>query len=595
MLAAILVSTGLVRLIGALVFLELAARKRQDRHTLLFFGWGVYAIGPLVASAAGTETPIFGATAVAGTFLLITGALAYFREVPVVRTVLAVGALALGVGAATTAWPSAAPVSTIGAQAVLLLVAAAATVSARQEFVAVAPGSYIWLATLTMIGAAHALAFVTVYADYDLAVPYIATLVLSVAAMVFFLHMESEVSAMGLAKSEMRYRSVIEQAATGIAEVDLDGSIISCNRVMAESLGHRVRELEGRSFIHMVQESSQMAMSVQLDKIRNSDLEMASFEIPFVRSDGSTMWGSVSLSLGRDYQNRPSGYLAFVKDVSERKSMEEELARHRGDLEGLVSERTAALAEANRVLTELNRELGAANTELDQANSVKSEFLAKMSHELRTPLNSVIGFSGVLRQEMAGPLTEEQDKQLAFIHNSGTHLLELVNDILDLSKIEAQEMTPQIERFDLRKLMDELGHFIERAANEKGLELQRDFRCEECIIESDRRFIYQIMSNLAWNAVKFTHKGTIELSLDETETHVVLKVIDTGVGISAQDLGKVFEPFLQLSVDRTYNEPGSGLGLSISKQLARLLDGELEAESELGLGSTFTLRLPRNC
>lgn len=227
----------------------------------------------------------------------------------------------------------------------------------------------------------------------------------------------------------------------------------------------------------------------------------------------------------------------------------------------------------------------------ESADKLKSAFLATMSHELRTPLNSIIGFSGILLQGKAGPLTEEQKKQLGMIQSSGNHLLSLINDILDLSKIEAGQVSPKLEVLNLNEILEEIIKLTTPLAKNKGDSLILNSQ-ESLEIITDRLRLRQIIFNLVDNAIKFTNKGFITINCNKEEKFAVIEVSDTGIGIKEEDQKKLFKPFIQIESYLARKHYGSGLGLSICKKLVELLGGTINVNSEQGKGSTFTVRLP---
>jgi PAS domain S-box-containing protein len=277
--------------------------------------------------------------------------------------------------------------------------------------------------------------------------------------------------------------------------------------------------------------------------------------------------------------------VGMVHDITERHLADEAIRQLNVSLEKRVEERTA--------------ELAVAKDRAEAADLIKSAFLATMSHELRTPLNSIIGFTGTVLQGLAGPLNDEQRKQLEMVRDSARHLLALINDVLDISKIEAGQLEVSHEPFDLRASVMKIAGIVKPMADKKGLELRVSIAPEIDSLVSDPRRVEQVLLNLLNNAIKFTEHGAVSLTAEiaasgseaqDSEIHIA--VTDTGIGIKAEDLGMLFQPFRQIDSGISRQHEGTGLGLAICQRLAELLGGRVEAASEWGRGSTFTLVLP---
>jgi signal transduction histidine kinase len=241
----------------------------------------------------------------------------------------------------------------------------------------------------------------------------------------------------------------------------------------------------------------------------------------------------------------------------------------------------------------LFREIQEKSAQLEVANKHKSEFLANMSHELRTPLNAIIGFSEVLSERMFGEVNEKQADYLKDIHESGKHLLSLINDILDLSKIEAGRMDLEVSTFDLPGALGNAMTLVRERAQRHGIELSLDVDKRLGAFQADERKFKQIVLNLLSNAVKFTPDGgKVSVSARKDTTHVEIAVSDTGIGIAPEDQAAVFEEFKQVGRDYTKKAEGTGLGLTLTKRFVELHGGSIALQSATGKGSTFTITLP---
>ena len=278
----------------------------------------------------------------------------------------------------------------------------------------------------------------------------------------------------------------------------------------------------------------------------------------------------------------PEMRVAFgvVQDITAYKSVERELERHQTDLESLVAERT--------------RELNDLNARLLHATEAKSIFLASMSHELRTPLNSIIGFSGMLAKGMVGELTDEQRTQVEMIYRSGRHLLMLIDEILDLSRIEAGTVNVELAATDVCDVAREVVELLRPQSDDKGLEMLVECVEGPVLANTDPRRLYEVLVNLIGNAVKYTEEGEVRVSVSRAVPGWLdVTVSDTGPGIPAEELESIFDAFHQAGRADRPEQAGAGLGLAISREYTRLLGGTLSVESELGAGSRFTLRLPQ--
>jgi PAS domain S-box-containing protein len=277
-----------------------------------------------------------------------------------------------------------------------------------------------------------------------------------------------------------------------------------------------------------------------------------------VRKDGTRFWANVIITAVFDENGELRGFTKVTRDLTDQKLIEEERAM-----------RLAAQA----------------------ASEAKSRFLASMSHELRTPLNSVIGFTGVLLMELPGPLNGEQKRQLQQIDTSAKHLLDLINNILDLAKIEAGQADLNIENLDCKPVLEAVYNSMKLQADAKKLTLSFDAG-ENVVAVADERAVRQIALNLVANAIKFTEPGG-EVSMEVKRTadaSILFRVVDTGIGISDIDKLRLFQAFGQVHDGRRHE--GTGLGLYLSQTLAEAMNGSIEVDSKVGKGSTFTVSLP---
>jgi signal transduction histidine kinase/ActR/RegA family two-component response regulator len=274
-------------------------------------------------------------------------------------------------------------------------------------------------------------------------------------------------------------------------------------------------------------------------------------------------------------------YQQARQEISERQRAEAELAKERAMLAERVAERTM--------------DLMAANEELARAARLKDEFLASMSHELRTPLTAVLGMVEILKMEAYGPLTEQQNKSLDVIDDSGRHLLELINDILDLSKIEADKLELEIEPVSVDSVCQSSLQFVKQTALDKYIDVSFEHDTDVSVLQADERRLKQILVNLLSNAVKFTpDEGQVGLEVvaDHKNQRAHFVVWDTGIGIAPEDRDRLFQPFVQLDSKLARQYSGTGLGLALVNRMTKMHGGEVAVESEVGKGSRFTVSLP---
>ncbi len=381
-------------------------------------------------------------------------------------------------------------------------------------------------------------------------------------------------AAAALRESEEKYRTLVENAKDGIIILQ-DQRFVFANPSLLAMAGSSREELFGQPFVQYVAEEEVAKLeNLYAKRMKGMDSE-SMYETVFKTKSGERIHAEVNAALIH-FQGKPAD-LVIIRNINERKKAEAEIRKLNESLELRVVERTRELAAANERLVELDR--------------MKSLFLASMSHELRTPLNSILGFTGLLLIGMSGPLSEEQTKQLTMVQNSGKHLLDLINEILDISKIESGKVDLTIESFPIAALANETLTAVGPLANAKGLTLAAEMP-EGLILQSDRRRVKQVMMNLLGNAIKFSDRGCIRIEAGARGDDLAVSISDQGIGIRKEDLAKLFEAFRQVDMTSTKAYEGTGLGLYLSKKLLTLLRGSIAVESEHGRGSRFSFILP---
>jgi signal transduction histidine kinase len=276
------------------------------------------------------------------------------------------------------------------------------------------------------------------------------------------------------------------------------------------------------------------------------------------------------------------------RQALERERLYEQVKQASEALEGKVREATGELSRQNELL---RRQA----IQLEQASALKSQFLANMSHEFRTPLNAILGYTSMLLQGVFGGMADSQRNSLSRIDTSGRHLLALINDILDISRIEAGKMPVHLAEFPLPELIAEVMAEVEPIVSRTRLSLSRELPLDLPSLHSDRAKVKQIVLNLLTNALKFTPEGLVKISAiwDPHSDRVLVAVTDTGIGIAPGDQARIFEDFSQADSSPTRAYGGAGLGLAICRRLASMLGGQIRLDSVVGRGSTFTLMVPR--
>ena len=380
-----------------------------------------------------------------------------------------------------------------------------------------------------------------------------------------------------LRQSERKYRELVQNANSIILRWTRDGKITFLNEFGQRFFGYSEEEISGLHVVGTIvpeTESTGRDLRPLMDEICADPGKFEHSINQNVCRDGRLAWIAWTNKVVLDEQRQVYEILSIGSDISKQKKAEDELAAYRAHLEDIVRIRTAELAEAK--------------DRAESADRIKSAFLATMSHELRTPLNSIIGFTGILLQGIVGPLNDEQKKQLNMVRDSSLHLLNLINDVLDISKIEAGQLEIASEPFDLPEVIGKVIETVLPQVEKKGLSISADVAPEVTVVTSDRRRVEQILLNLLSNAIKFTDEGGISVACSSDDDRVTIRVTDTGIGIKEEDMDRLFTPFRQIDTGLTRKYEGTGLGLSICKRLATMLGGSMSVKSTLGRGSTFS-------
>ncbi len=376
-------------------------------------------------------------------------------------------------------------------------------------------------------------------------------------------------------EAQESYRHLYENAVMGIYRANADGQFTSVNPALAQVFGY---ENPGEVLVEL------NANRLYLDPMRRAEFRrlierhdlIAGFESEVRRKDGSSIWISESARAVRGADARIIAYEGIIHDITTRKHEEEIIQAH------------------NRTLIQANKELAIARKKAEEAARVKDEFLANMSHELRTPLNAIIGYSEIVAEGIAGPLTTMQQDNMQRIIQNAEDLLQLINDVLDLAKIEAGRLDLHWEAFPVRPWIDDVYSQVEGLAQEKNIRFITHVAVEMPeTIESDSHRLKQVALNLLSNAIKFTEQGAVLMTVAvQDDFRWTLTVADSGIGIPPHAIEYIFDEFRQVDGSSRRKHGGTGLGLAIVRDLVRMMGGSIKVESEVGRGSTFTVTLP---
>jgi len=402
---------------------------------------------------------------------------------------------------------------------------------------------------------------------------------------------EHRQSKIALGKSEAKYRNILKNIEDGYYEVDLKGNLTFFNDSLVRMLGYRGDDLLGKNYREYMDEENSKEIFRTFNLVYETEVPTKAQDWKMNRKDETVCVVETLVSLVRDVEGQKIGFRGIARDITQRKFSEKEL------------EKAKESAEA--------------------ANLAKSEFLANMSHELRTPLNHIIGFTELVVDKTFGELNEVQEEYLNDVHHSSRHLLSLINDILDLSKVETGKQELELTDTNLKEILENSLNMTKEKTMRHGLQLSTDIDGIPQTIRVDERKLKQIMYNLLSNAVKFTPDGgEIRLTADladgsslralrqsmdgsegnlsatshegnASEKFVRICVADNGIGLKQEDMERIFNPFEQGENSASRKYQGTGLGLSLTKRFVELHGGKIWAESKgVGSGSTFTFIIP---
>lgn len=417
------------------------------------------------------------------------------------------------------------------------------------------------------------------------------------------------------------YRALARIAPDPVIAIDAANTILWVNAATERTFGYAADELIGHSLLTLIPERLQARHSLGMARYIATGERRISWErvrVPVRARSGDEIPVEITFA---EFTPRTGGertFVGFLRDVTERVTSEQALR----DANALLEEQATELELRATELEATNDELRRANDDLaeqtriaeearadaETANRAKAEFLATMSHELRTPLNAISGYADLLLLGIRGPITEEQREDIERIRRSGQYLLGLINDVLNFAKLEAGQVPLELRAIPMRDILDGLEDLVRPQADAKELRLVQQDCATDAMVRADPEKVRQILLNLLTNAVKFTDAGgeivlrcdagrRVDAGSANAESantgSVSVEVQDTGRGIPAAELPRIFDPFVQVDRELTAgSQQGVGLGLAISRDLARAMGGDLTVRSQVGTGTTFTLRLP---
>jgi PAS domain S-box-containing protein len=389
-----------------------------------------------------------------------------------------------------------------------------------------------------------------------------------------------------LIDSEKKYRKILEDIKEGYFEIDLNGDFTFLNEYFSEITGYSNDELLGRNYNILVNDENKDLFYNLFNHVYKTEVSQTNFQAKIKKRSKEEIFVELSSYLIYDKDGKKAGFFGIVRDITERKKDEIMKEEFEEQLKKQVEIRTK---ELNKALKQQKLYL----TQIQKASRFKTEFLSTMSHELRTPLNAILGFCDLLIEQIIGELNEEQLEFLDDIKSSAEHLFEMINNILDISKIEAGQSVLNIKKFSINNIMDQVKSALLPLYNKKGLKLKLKGLDEEKEMYADPIKFKEILLNLVSNAIKFTMEGKITVVVKDNFKNWIFQVRDPGIGIDSKDFDIIFKEFRRVDSPYVRSTPGSGLGLSLTKRLIESHGGEINFTSVLGVGTVFTFTIPK--
>jgi len=361
-----------------------------------------------------------------------------------------------------------------------------------------------------------------------------------------------------LRKRENEFRAFFENVAVGAVQADLEGHFLRANERFRQMVGYRLEELKDRTVADLTHPEDQEPTRETIQQLIGGQVSFIRQEKRYLHKDGHVVWALVSAGITRGEGGTPLHLITVIQDITDRKQMEQDLL--------------------------------AAKEEAEAANLAKTQFLANMSHELRTPMTVIMGALDYLQSSWATP---ERDQLLEMADVSAHRLLAIIDDLLDIAKIEARKLTIEDRAFSLENSLRQVVEMFAPQARQKGLDLTRSIDPQlPAQVKGDPARLGQVLVNLVGNAVKFTREGEVSIRAGKKDGELVFAICDTGIGIPAEKIEQLFQPFMQGDSSMTRAYGGTGLGLAISKELVAMMGGTIDVRSEPGVGSTFTFTIP---